>query len=271
MRYPSEGCGVNTLEIPGVDGIFVAENILVHTSSEHTIDGELHGAEFQVVHKAIDAERYAIVSFIIDPTAARGNDFFDLLLSEWVKVPTKVDAACAMGSFLSDVRDVFISVQEAFQAFNVYDFVEGSAFYHYGGSWTTPPCSEVVWWNVAENPVRISVAQYQTLSTLIRNYRSLQSCELDTIASPSGSTSRPVQPLNMRQVDKICPTEADDGAFRTDIANTSIITLLALTQTTLRALLLPCSWWAPPPLPLPLVRLPRWPPCSKSDWFCVNK
>jgi hypothetical protein len=81
------------------------------------------------------------------------------------------------------------------------------SFYHYDGGLTTLPCSEVVWWNLASTPLKISsVAQYQALTYLALNiYRSPDSCRLASVASPSGSTSRPVQRMNGRGLGKIRP------------------------------------------------------------------
>jgi hypothetical protein len=74
-------------------------------------------------------------------------------------------------------------VRYGFTAFNVYDFVEGASFYHYDGGLTTPPCSEVIWWNIASTPMKISVSQHEQLSYLTLNYRSADTCRPATIAS----------------------------------------------------------------------------------------
>ena len=85
------------------------------------------------------------------------------------------------------------------QAFNVYDFVPSSTgFYQYDGGLTEPPCSEVVWWNLADAPLYISIKQFNELINLTLGYVDLDTCLNGSIASPSGSTSRPVQPLKCR-------------------------------------------------------------------------
>jgi carbonic anhydrase len=185
----------------------------VHTSSEHTIDGSFFGAELHVVHKATDANHYAAVGFVIDPSSPEDNPLFAALLAGWSNVAAMTDVACGMGSYTATMANSFARTQServrpSFNVFNVYDFVKGQSFYHYYGSMTTPPCSEVVWWNLASTPVKISVAQYQALSYLTLNYRSPDTCRPATIASPSGSTSRPVQPMHGRSLHKICPVAA---------------------------------------------------------------
>lgn len=101
------------------------------------------------------------------------------------------------------------------------------------------PCSEVVEWNVADKPLSISIAQYNDLSSLILNYVAADTCERATIASPSGSTSRPVQDLNGRNVSRICPVDYQDPLAEEAATTTSgaslvkagmfAITLLAAT------------------------------------------
>jgi hypothetical protein len=87
--------------------------------------------------------------------------------------------------------------------------MDASTFYNYMGGLTTPPCSEVVVWNLADTPVQISIAQYNEMSFLILGYLDAD-CHIGTAASPSGSTSRPVQPLNGREVKRICPVAFEE-------------------------------------------------------------
>jgi hypothetical protein len=71
--------------------------------------------------------------------------------------------------------------------------------------------SEVVWWNLADTPVSITPAQYSTLVSLIIGYLDPVTCALGTNAGPAGRTARPIQPLNGRVVDRICPVGFMDG------------------------------------------------------------
>jgi hypothetical protein len=96
---------------------------------------------------------------------------------------------------------------------------EGSAYYHYDGGLTTPPCSEVVWWNIADKPVSLDPAQFHQLIELIINYVDTE-CHTGTYAGPVGSTSRPTVALNGRTVDRVCPVgfeeeKEDDAAAST--------------------------------------------------------
>ena len=62
---------------------------------------------------------------------------------------------------------------------------------HYSGSLTTPPCSEGVDWFVFTNSIRIPDSQILDFMSFVGEGR--------TIAT----NSRPLQPLNKRQVDYV--------------------------------------------------------------------
>jgi carbonic anhydrase len=195
-------CEASTFEIPGVEGTYKALQFHIHTSSEHTIDGGRFSAELHTVHKQIDGDRFAVVGMMIQPNSFEDNEEFALLLQGWSKKEEEVLAACGIASTSTEAADAVLSDE----LFSPYDLLpEGHVFYHYDGGLTTPPCSEVVWWNLSDKSVSISVSQYSELVQLILEYRDPASCELLTLASDSGGTSRPVQDLNGREVKRICP------------------------------------------------------------------
>lgn len=104
---PPEGCALNTLEIPGIAGTYEALQFHVHTSSEHTIDGSFFGAELHVVHKDPNEDRYAVVGFVIDPSAPEDDALFPSLLTGWSKVAAMTDEDCGMGSYTVTVANSF--------------------------------------------------------------------------------------------------------------------------------------------------------------------
>jgi carbonic anhydrase len=110
------------------------------------------------------------------------------------------------------------------EVFSPYDLLpELQAFYHYDGGLTTPPCSEVVWWNLSDKPVSVSVWQYTELVHLIIQYRDAESCEFLALPSAlTGGTSRPVQPLNGREVKCICPVGFKEEATNSSAAKLSV-------------------------------------------------
>jgi carbonic anhydrase len=219
-------CEASTVEIPGVEGTYKALQFHIHTSSEHTLNGNRFSAELHTVHKQIDGDRYAVVGMMIQPDAFEDNEEFGLLLQGWVKKEEEVLAGCGINATSPEMsallfRDATEELSD--EVFSPYDLLpEGQAFYHYDGGLTTPPCSEVVWWNLSDKPVSVSVWQYAELVQLIVQYRDAESCELLTLASASGGTSRPVQPLNGREVKRICPVGFKEEATDSSAATLSV-------------------------------------------------
>jgi carbonic anhydrase len=249
----SGNCTKSTMQIPGVDGTYEALQFHIHTSSEHTIDGAFFGAELHVVHKQTDADRYAVYGMMIEATNDKNHEVFEAFLDGWTSIADDTVEACttsvdsggttnANTSFtLTNDNSTAITQQARIgsqrklseDVFNVYDMVpKGSSFYHYDGGLTTPPCSEVVWWNLADTPVSISVLQYTRLTQLVLEYRNTETCELATVASPSGSTSRPTQALNGRIVKRICPTAfVEEVKTGSDTSTASVVSIVSALAT----------------------------------------
>jgi carbonic anhydrase len=173
------------------------------------------GAELHMVHKLQGGDRYAVVGLFIQASDFVNNELFSEALAGFDAAADATALACNMTPpvhWWSQGNSSFADAASD-ETVNVYGMIPpDSTFYHYDGGLTTPPCSEVVEWNVADKPLSVSVAQYNDLSGLILNYLSPDTCEYATIASPSGSTSRPVQLLNNRTVERICPVGYDDDS-----------------------------------------------------------
>jgi Eukaryotic-type carbonic anhydrase len=186
-----------------LEGVYEAVQFHTHIGSEHVIGGQRYGAELHIVHKEQGGNRFAVVGIMLNGDGAVDNPTFGRLLDKWSAVEKKVAADCA-GQQLPTKNRPFVSDS----TFNVYDLVPlGSSFYHYDGSLTTPPCSEVVWWNVADTPLTISPTQYDRLVKMTTAYTDPKTCELTTAASPlDGTTNRPIaQDISGRKVKRICP------------------------------------------------------------------
>jgi carbonic anhydrase len=204
--YPgNDVCRSPSIKIPGVDGRYEASNVHIHVLSEHTVDGVHHGAEMHTVHFSADApDRAAVVGMLIDPSSDETNSKFQTLLDAWQEVFEADEEACESGG-----RRVLTDSARTGNAFAPYDFLDlaSTGFYFYDGGLTTPPCSEIVWWNVADQVVAVTPAQFSQLVDLTLHYKDPATCELGTFAGEAGNTARPVQPLNGREVDRICPKE----------------------------------------------------------------
>ena len=93
--------------------------------------------------------------------------------------------------------------------------------YTYKGGLTTPPCSEIVNWNLLDTPFEISADQMTRLLNLIDCYQNADTCGYETVASKldseqsaglltQSSTSRPPQPLQGRTITHRCYDGPDE-------------------------------------------------------------
>lgn len=208
--FPTDGsCTLNTLRIPGKPGIYDAVQFHIHLSSEHTIDGSFFGAELHVVHmlRSTEEVRAAVVGMIIQPNSDENNDFFRVLLNQLDESVANRTQQC--GGTAPQLESINMN-----QAFDVYSMLDpNTGYYHYDGGLTTPPCSEIVWWNLADTFVPVSVRQFNRLVNLILDARD-ENCNLMTIADPvTASTSRPPVPLGDRTLQRVCPTSQSPATF----------------------------------------------------------
>ena len=80
----------------------------------------------------------------------------------------------------------------------------GYGIYSYKGGLTTPPCTEIVNWNLLDTPLYASKSQVERLYNLILCLVEPSTCKHSTIANEIGQTNRPVQPLGGRTVVHRC-------------------------------------------------------------------
>jgi carbonic anhydrase len=219
--------------MPGIDGKFVVEQLHIHTSTEHSLDGNLSDFELHGVHRLEEgtgeqeetglANANAVFGIRITAEAgAEDNEAFQPLLDGWQVYFDDVLATGICQNVVTRQGGTRRKLQVG--VFNIYDLVPDNLeyFFHYDGSLTTPPCSEAVWWNVANEPVIISEAQKEQLNTLILEHRNADTCELATVADPAtGSTSRAAQDLNGRSVSTYC-LDAGTISLNTGVTSSSM-------------------------------------------------
>ena len=142
--------GGGTLTVDGVT--YDLLQFHVHTPSEHTVDGSDYPAEIHLVHQAGDS--LAVVGVFVDEGEA--NDGLDTWLQSIEGAESSIEY---------DVNALLPAPR---------------SYYTYGGSLTTPPCSEIVRWVVMDTPVTAS------------------SDQLDALRDRHDGNARPVQPLGDR-------------------------------------------------------------------------
>lgn len=209
------------MEIPGIDGVFEALQLHIHILSEHTIDNELFDFELHIVHQLVNGtgfgdnggqNSFAVFGFILqvdDSFRFRPNRRFQSLLNGWRDNQWAQMVTCNQTGVGGPVTNQIMRVVDNAMAqdfgANLYDFVPDKNFFHYSGGLTTPPCTEAVWWNLADEPVKISPWQGRLMTSIILNYMD-ESCELGrTLADPvDGNTARPPVPTGDRLVSRYC-------------------------------------------------------------------
>jgi carbonic anhydrase len=197
----NDGCTKPQVKIPNIAPKYEHLQTHIHLSSEHSIDGNFYGAEMHMVHQQMDGNGaflgFAVTGTMIVPTAQANNPMFEAWLQRWVDYMNS-EAVCESCWGAADIQPYDM---------NVYQGFIGKDFYHYSGGLTTPGCNEVVAWNFTTEPWEISVRQYQMLTELILDTKVPAddgTCDKITVASQGGSTSRPPQALNGRNVVKYC-------------------------------------------------------------------
>lgn len=130
-----------------------------HHLSEHTLNGDHAQMEVHFVHANSEGKLLVIGAMV-----ALGDANPDIALL-WTDIPVSGDE---------------IALEAMIDPLNLVPRDHTS--YRYAGSLTTPPCSEIVTWNVYTHPVTFSSSQVNAFSSQYHN------------------NARPTQPLNRRYV-----------------------------------------------------------------------
>ena len=211
------------MSLPDVDGVFEIEQFHIHLGSEHTLEGNEADFELHGVHKLESGtgkhtnfpqiqNTQAVLGIWIQATADSDNAMFTPLLEGFKSYQAEVLAsdACTAIARNDGARNLEISsesIRSLQDVFDVYALIpsDTTGYAFYDGSLTTPPCTENVWWTVANTPLTISATQGDELRELILDHRNATSCEQATGASPlDNTTSRDPQNLNGRTTILYC-------------------------------------------------------------------
>ena len=140
------------------DKTYVFKQMHFHHKSEHSVDGKLSPMEAHFVHEG-PGGKLLVLGVLFDEGAANPE-----IAKLWEVAPKQGEAT-------------------AKSAVDFAKLVPASGdFYRYGGSLTTPPCSEIVEWVVFRDPIAASKEQ------------------IDAFARLYPVNNRPVQALNDRSI-----------------------------------------------------------------------
>lgn len=218
-----ESCSLGSMTIPHTSNSFDALHFHIHTSSEHTIDGYYYEAELHVVHEESTGESFAVFGMMLSSAeGVEDHPDFENLLRGWEKAANMAEEECADAIPL---EDAFQAIQERVTCpavgaglveelpftnpeanLDVYKLPTTPKFgvYTYKGGLTTPPCTEIVNWNVLDTPTLISQSQMNRLYKLTLCYVDPETCRHATIASKEGITARKPQALMGREIVHRC-------------------------------------------------------------------
>lgn len=147
------------LRIPDRGFEFELKQFHFHSPSEHSINGHFYAMEMHFVHASKDGE-LAVVGVMV----SEGEEH-PVLKKLWSFMPEKA----------GDTSEQPIGIEDT----NLLPPTRN--YYSYGGSLTTPPCSEGVKWIVLKTPIEASADQIETFKNRV-----------------GPATNRPVQPTNAR-------------------------------------------------------------------------
>jgi carbonic anhydrase len=149
----------NTLNFNGKT--YELKQFHMHTPSEHTVNNKHFPLEMHFVNKADDGT-YAVISVLFKE--GKASPFLAKFLKNFPKTKGEYEGE---GKF--DFNEVLPNTNH---------------YYHYKGSFTTPPCTEAVEWIILKEHPTASKEQMETLHKIM------------------GDNFRPVQALNGRKIEE---------------------------------------------------------------------
>lgn len=131
-----------------------------HSPSENTVNGRPFDMEMHLVHKADNGQIAVLAVFL---KKGKNNTALQKI---WDSMPASVGQTKSSGASIN-VTELLPSTE---------------SYWHFTGSFTTPPCTEHVVWIVLQNTVTVSESQVNKFLSII------------------GEDARPVQPVNWRTI-----------------------------------------------------------------------
>lgn len=143
-------------------GFYKLVQMHFHAPSEHRWNGATYPFELHLVHSNAAGDKLAVLGFFFEHSASP-NHFLSQLQDHVAEIPEEGNVTTVNAHLEILLRSV-------------------GSYYHYEGSLTTPPCSEIVDWLFSENVLKATPEQIEMF-----------------VAEMHGN-NRPVQPLNNRLI-----------------------------------------------------------------------
>jgi carbonic anhydrase len=186
----------NLGKIVTLDGsVYVAEEIVFHTPSEHTLNGKRYEMEMQIIHygqSAGDIAKQVILSFLFEKKAGVYNKFMDDV--DFFDLPNQANPERDITNNLY-IPKIFYSSDD-----NDIPVMKPFSFYTYQGSITFPPCTERTIHYVASEPIPLASAPIELMKEALRMPDMIDDKGNAYLNNDKNENYRLTQPLNDRPV-----------------------------------------------------------------------
>eukprot|EP00899_Mesostigma_viride_P018208 jgi/Mesvir1/26389/Mv16082-RA.2 len=166
--------------------VFYLKQFHVHSPSEHSINGVLYPLEAHFVHLNEAGNKAAVIGINFHYSTTVDNTFLPPMIAMAMQLANQTSC----NTSVAPCKQLFNQDPDFYHTDFGRIITEDSTYYHYEGSLTTPPCSEIVSWHVMHRTVPISPKQIQDLQQVL--YLAL--------GKTGASNNRPPMPLNFRNV-----------------------------------------------------------------------
>ena len=196
----------------------------IHTPSEHHFNGKSYDAEIHWVHAHIvnGEYNYAVIGFMFDVEEGDDSGSFDLI-AELLKTYNEQSPAKYDPSKESDNQDASNSANDDLFEYPMVDVgkffeqVDLVNFYHYTGSFTTPPCTEGVQFYIMKQIQPLTEAQLENIKKYTEDYTPHEDNEEpENTANPDNAAgnNRAIQDLNGRTIyESVDPSQSNAMAL----------------------------------------------------------
>lgn len=179
-----------------VDGaVFKAEEIVIHTPSEHTFQGKKYDAEMQVLfygQSKGDISKQVVLSFLFEGTPGEYNKFFDSIDS--FNFPNAFHKEKILKNDIF-IPDIFYNMDDENN-----NSMKKFSFFTYQGSLTFPPCTENTIMYVASKPIPLSTTTLTLLQEAVRQPDKRINDNKIYLSDSLLENDRKIQPINGRPV-----------------------------------------------------------------------
>lgn len=179
-----------------VDGaVYRAEELIIHTPSEHTIEGKRYDAELQVLYFGQtkgDIAKQVLLSFLFEGTPGEYNKFFESI--DIFNLPNYQNIEKILDKDIF-IPNVFYNTDEENN-----DILQKFSFYTYQGSLTFPPCTENTIIYVASKPIPLSTTVITLMQESIRIPDKIVDDKKIFIQDSINENARKIQNINGRPV-----------------------------------------------------------------------